>query len=72
MSTIADMLRRGHGATGLPLAVLEREIARGLLVELPVSVRLASMEVRCVHLTGTRRNLAGEIFASASAPAQED
>ncbi|WP_138465768.1 LysR family transcriptional regulator [Poseidonocella sp. HB161398] len=71
MSTIVEMLRQGFGATALPLAVLEKEIAQGFLAELPVTVPLAPFEVRCIHLTGARRKLAGQVFALAERAARD-
>ncbi|OCX67247.1 transcriptional regulator [Thioclava sp. SK-1] len=62
MSTICDMLRQGYGLSAVPLAVLETELAQGLLTEVPVSVPLAPFDVRCVHLTGARRKLAQNVF----------
>ncbi|WP_102224579.1 LysR family transcriptional regulator [Acidimangrovimonas sediminis] len=65
LSTLAEMVRLGYGASALPLAVLEADIAEGRLVELPTVTPLAPFEVRCVYLNTARRTISSEILAAA-------
>lgn len=71
LSGICDMIRAGYGASALPLAALEAELLSGLLVEIPSTVQLAALEIRCVHLNRARKQLTEEIFGLARQAAQE-
>ncbi len=71
LSTLAEMLRLGYGASAVPLAVLERDLAQGLLIELPVAVPLSPLDVRCVHLSGARQRQAAAVFRLAAQAARE-
>jgi DNA-binding transcriptional LysR family regulator len=59
---IVEMLRQGFGPSAIPLAVVERDIASGLLVEIPTTTALAALEIRCVHLNESRRPLIDDVF----------
>ncbi|WP_110597692.1 LysR family transcriptional regulator [Salinicola lusitanus] len=59
---IVEMLRQGFGPSAIPLAVVEPDIASGLLVEIPTTTALAPLEIRCVHLNESRRPLIDDLF----------
>ncbi|MEH6775907.1 MAG: LysR family transcriptional regulator [Cereibacter changlensis] len=71
LGTICDLVRLGYGASAVPLAALEQEISTGMLVELPTTVQLAPLDVRCVHLNKARKAQTEEIFALARQAAEE-
>lgn len=71
LPTLVEMLRLGYGASAVPLAVLEQDLAHGMLVELPVTVPLDPFNVRCVHITGARRRQAAQILELARRAAWE-
>ncbi|AMY68257.1 LysR family transcriptional regulator [Frigidibacter mobilis] len=71
LGTICDMVRSGYGASAVPLAALEREIAAGMLVEIPTTVQLAPLDIRCVHVNKARKAQTEAIFALAAQAAEE-
>lgn len=71
LGMICDMVRAGYGVSAVPLVALERELATGLLVEVPATVKLAPMDVRCVHINKARRVQAEAILALARTAAIE-
>ncbi|WP_151719743.1 LysR family transcriptional regulator [Gemmobacter serpentinus] len=71
LGMISDMVRAGYGVAAMPLAAVERELANGLLVEVPATVQLAPMDVRCVHLNKARRAQAEAALALARLAAEE-
>ncbi|MFD2238265.1 LysR family transcriptional regulator [Aureimonas populi] len=71
LGMICEMVRAGYGASALPLAAVEREIANGMLVEIPTTVQLAPLDVRCVHLNKARKSQSEEVFAMAHQAARE-
>ncbi|MBY6005552.1 LysR family transcriptional regulator [Salipiger bermudensis] len=62
LSTICEMVRLGYGASALPLAALEREIASGKVVEIAATEGLAPLHVSCTHANRARRKQVGEVL----------
>lgn len=56
LATICEMVRQGYGASALSLAALERDIAAGNLVQIPVTDAIAPLDVACTHINRARRN----------------
>lgn len=71
LGTICDMVRLGFGASAIPLAAMEREIATGMVVEIPTTVQLAPLDTRCVHVNRARKQQTQQIFAMARQAAEE-
>ncbi|MDO9636981.1 MAG: LysR family transcriptional regulator [Pseudotabrizicola sp.] len=71
LATICDMVRCGYGASAVPLAALENDIATGMLVEIPTTVRLAPLDIRCVHVNKARKVQTEQIFQLARQAAEE-
>ncbi|MEI4472925.1 LysR family transcriptional regulator [Frigidibacter sp. MR17.24] len=71
LGMICDMVRAGYGASAIPLAAVEREIATGMLIEIPTTVQLAPLDTRCVHQNRARRQQTEKIFALARQAAEE-
>lgn len=71
MSTICDLVKAGYGASAVPLAALEQEIATGMLVEIPTTVKLAPLDIRCVHVNKARKAQTEAIFQLARQAAEE-
>lgn len=71
LHAIVEMLRQGFGASALALAAVERDLARGMLVQLPVTVPLAPLDVRCVHVNRSRKVEAERILELARQAARE-
>lgn len=71
LATIAELVRTGYGVAAMPLAPLEREIAQGTIIEIPTTVQIAPLDIRCVYLNKARKKLTNEIFELARAAAQE-
>jgi len=71
LSTICEMVKAGYGASAMPLASLEQEIATGMLVEIPTTVQLAPLDIRCVHQNRARKAQTDEIFQLARQAAEE-
>lgn len=71
LSTICDMVRSGFGASALPLAAMEREIASGMVVEIPTTVQLAPLDIRCVYVNRSRKQHTQKILALARQAAEE-
>lgn len=67
---IVEMLRQGFGPSAIPLAVVERDIAAGELVEIPTTTHLEPLEIRCVHLNESRRPLIDDLFRLAHEAAE--
>lgn len=71
LGSIRDMVLDGFGAAAVPLASVERDLAAGRLVEIPTVVRLAPLDVRCVHVNKARKAQTAEIFGMAREAAEE-
>lgn len=71
LGNICDMVRAGYGASAIPLAAMEREIAMGMVVEIPTTVQLAPLDTRCVYVNRARKQQTQQIFALARQAAQE-
>lgn len=71
LSTICDLVRAGYGASAIPLAALETEISTGMLVEIPTTVQLAPLDIRCVHQNKARKAQTDTIFQLARQAAEE-
>jgi DNA-binding transcriptional LysR family regulator len=71
LATIAELVRCGYGVAAMPLAPLERDIAQGTLVEVPTTVKIAPLDIRCVYLNKARKKVTNEIFELARAAARE-
>lgn len=71
LATIAAMVRCGYGVAAMPLASLEREIVAGTIVEVPTTVQIAPLDVRCVHLNKARKKLTSQVFELARESARE-
>lgn len=71
LGTICEMVRAGYGASAIPLAALEREISTGMLVEIPTTVQLAPLDIRCVHVNRARKQQTQQIFQLARQAASE-
>lgn len=71
LGTICDMVRDGFGVSAIPLAAMEREIATGMVVEIPTTVQLAPLDTRCVHVNRARKQQTQQIFALARQAAEE-
>ena len=70
-ATIAELVRSGYGVAAMPLAPIERDIVQGLLIEVPTTVHIAPLDIRCVHLNKARKKLTEEIFELARESALE-
>lgn len=71
LSTLVEMLRLGYGASAVPLAAVEQDLAHGMLIELPTTVALEPFNVRCIHVTGARKRQAMQILELARKAAWE-
>ncbi|WP_435170003.1 LysR family transcriptional regulator [Falsirhodobacter sp. 1013] len=71
LGTICDMVRAGFGVSAIPLAAMEREIATGMVVEVPMTVPLAPLDTRCVYVNRARKQQTQQIFGLARAAAAE-
>ena len=71
LGTICDMVRAGYGASAIPLAVMERDIASGNVVEIPATVQIAPLDTRCVYVNRARKRETARIFALARQAARE-
>lgn len=70
-STIAEMVRNGYGVAAVPLAPLERDLRLGNLVEIPTTVQIAPLDIRCVHINKARKKLADQIYEMSRDAARE-
>jgi DNA-binding transcriptional LysR family regulator len=62
LSAICEMVRLGYGASALPLAALESEIASGKVVEIAATEGLAPLHVACTHANRARRKQVGQVL----------
>ncbi|OYX44007.1 MAG: LysR family transcriptional regulator [Rhodobacterales bacterium 32-67-9] len=70
LATMCELLREGYGASALALTVLERDIASGRLVRIPVTEGIAPLRVACTHANRARRRQVGDLLAVAREAAQ--
>jgi len=71
LGMICEMVRAGNGVAAMPLAAVERELLNGLLVQVPVTVQFAPLDVRCVHINKTRMAQSEAALRLARMAAQE-
>lgn len=71
LATIAELVRFGYGVAAMPLSPLEREIAQGTVIEVPTTVPIAPLDIRCVYLNKARKKLTNDIFELARMAARE-
>lgn len=71
LATICEMVRSGYGASALALAALERDIASGHLVEIPVTEPVAPLNVACTYANRARRKQVREVLDFARDVAQD-
>jgi DNA-binding transcriptional LysR family regulator len=71
LATICEMVKAGYGASAMPLVSLEPQIATGMLVEIPTTVQLAPLDIRCVHQNRARKAQTEQIFQLARQAAEE-
>ena len=62
LSAICEMVRLGYGASALPLAALENEIASGKVVEIVATEGLAPLHVACTYANCARRKQVGQVL----------
>ena len=62
LSAICEMVRLGYGASALPLAALESEIASGKVVEIAATEGLAPLHVACTYANRARRKQVGQVL----------
>jgi len=71
LATICEMVRSGYGASALALAALEREIAAGHLVEIPVTEPVEPLNVACTYANRARRKQVREVLDLSRTVAQD-
>lgn len=71
LATICEMVRSGYGASALALAALEREIAAGHLVEIPVTQPVEPLNVACTYANRARRKQVREVLDLSRTVAQD-
>lgn len=71
LATICEMVRSGYGASALALAALDREIASGHLVEIPVTEPVEPLNVACTYANQARRKQVREVLNLAHVAAQD-
>ncbi|MCB1386835.1 MAG: LysR family transcriptional regulator [Nitratireductor sp.] len=70
MATICELLRNGYGASALALTALERDLASGRLMRIPVTEGIAPLKVACTYTNRARRRQVADLLAIAREAAQ--
>ncbi len=71
LSTIAEMVRLGYGASALALTALERDMEAGRVVQIPATDALPPLHVACTHVNRARRKQVRKILGLAREAASE-
>ncbi len=71
LATICEMVRLGYGASALALTALERDLAAGNLIEIPVVEKIAPLNVACTYVNHARRKQVRTVLDLARQAARE-
>lgn len=65
LATICEMVRLGYGASALALTALERDIAAGNLIEIPVTKKITPLNVACTYANRARHKQVAMVLSLA-------